>query len=106
MSDTDSSTAIFCDHFGVRPSVVARAPGRLNIIGEHTDYNEGLVLPFAIRQSVLAAGALSDDSQGSGPDHNDSITVHSLAMDQSVTFPATVDSPAQRQISFHSHPAS
>jgi galactokinase len=34
------------------PSVITFAPGRANIIGEHTDYNEGLVLPFAIKQGL------------------------------------------------------
>ena len=96
MNDTDSIMAIFCDHFGVRPRVVARAPGRLNIVGEHTDYNEGLVLAFAIRQSVLAAGALSADPQGNQPTQDNHITAHSLAMGQSVTFAATVDSPAHQ----------
>ena len=37
------------------------APGRVNLIGEHTDYNEGFVLPFAIEHSTVAAVALRDD---------------------------------------------
>lgn len=88
MNDTDSIMAIFCDHFGVRPGVVARAPGRLNIIGEHTDYNEGFVLPFAIRQSVLVAGAWSSFTVSSGDPRQSPtsghITAHSLARGQSV----------------------
>ena len=39
------------------------APGRVNLIGEHTDYNDGLVLPFAIERQALAAVALRDDDQ-------------------------------------------
>ena len=39
------------------------APGRVNLIGEHTDYNEGLVLPFAIEREALIAVALRDDTQ-------------------------------------------
>ncbi len=43
--------------FGKSPEVVASAPGRINLIGEHTDYNEGFVLPIAIdRRTYTAAG--------------------------------------------------
>ena len=38
----------FRSRFGGSPEVDARAPGRVNLIGEHTDYNGGLVLPCAI----------------------------------------------------------
>ncbi|HEX5501052.1 MAG TPA: galactokinase family protein, partial [Thermomicrobiales bacterium] len=34
--------------YGAAPTVLARAPGRINLIGEHTDYNDGFVLPLAI----------------------------------------------------------
>ncbi len=40
--------------FGARPEAGARAPGRVNLIGEHTDYNEGLALPCAIDRDTLA----------------------------------------------------
>lgn len=36
----------FADRFGERPAVCVCAPGRVNLIGEHTDYNEGFVLPM------------------------------------------------------------
>lgn len=53
--------AFFRSHFGVAPDVIARAPGRVNLIGEHTDYNEGFVLPCAIsRQTMAAARARAD----------------------------------------------
>ena len=42
----------FTQHFGAAPTLLVRAPGRLNLIGEHTDYNQGLVLPGAIMQAV------------------------------------------------------
>ncbi len=46
---------IFADAFGGDPAVVASAPGRVNLIGEHTDYNGGEVLPIAIdRRTVVA----------------------------------------------------
>ena len=38
---------LFHEHFHAEPLIV-RSPGRVNIIGEHTDYNEGFVLPAAI----------------------------------------------------------
>ena len=47
--------------FGYAPDGVWSAPGRVNLIGEHTDYNEGFVLPFAIDRRTYAALALRDD---------------------------------------------
>jgi galactokinase len=47
--------------YGREPDGVWRAPGRVNLIGEHTDYNDGLVLPFALPQSVTVAAARRDD---------------------------------------------
>lgn len=47
----------FVKRFGSQPAWVAAAPGRVNLIGEHTDYNDGFVLPLAIeRYTVIAAG--------------------------------------------------
>ena len=48
-------TAAFKQHFGKRPTYVVRAPGRVNLIGEHTDYNDGFVLPCAIGPSTMVA---------------------------------------------------
>jgi galactokinase len=46
---------------GREPDGIWSAPGRVNLIGEHTDYNEGFVLPFAIdRRTLVAAGARDD----------------------------------------------
>jgi len=47
----------FIRRFGRSPTVVARAPGRVNLIGEHTDYNDGYVLPMALEQSTWVAAA-------------------------------------------------
>ncbi len=68
----------FTERFGRRPSLAAAAPGRVNLIGEHTDYNEGFVLPMAIdrwtvvvadttpaqESSLWAAGSTAADRKG------------------------------------------
>src|SRR4051794_32860713 len=65
--DAGSVRALFVDRFGREPDVVASAPGRVNLIGEHTDYNGGEVLPIAIsRRTWVAAGRLPAGS-GSAP---------------------------------------
>ncbi|GIV83392.1 MAG: galactokinase [Candidatus Roseilinea sp.] len=53
--------AHFMQTFGRPPAFVARAPGRVNLIGEHTDYNDGFVLPMAIDRDVTIVGASRDD---------------------------------------------
>ena len=45
----------FADRYGVEPTSVGRAPGRVNLMGEHTDYNAGLVLPVALPHATYAA---------------------------------------------------
>ena len=53
----------FGAQFGASPEFVVRAPGRVNLIGEHTDYNEGFVLPMAIQRAVwIALGRAPDES--------------------------------------------
>src|SRR5262249_15097482 len=55
--------AAFRERFGREPSLVVRAPGRVNLIGEHVDYNGGLVLPVAIdRAAWLAAAPAAGDA--------------------------------------------
>ena len=50
-------------HFGTRPDFVIRAPGRVNLIGEHTDYNGGFALPAAISlETQIAVRASSSES--------------------------------------------
>jgi galactokinase len=46
---------VFAETFGRAPEVLAEAPGRVNLIGEHIDYSEGFVLPFAISNRTYAA---------------------------------------------------
>ena len=50
-----TTRAAFADRYGEPPTTVARAPGRVNLIGEHTDYNGGLVLPVALPHATYAA---------------------------------------------------
>ncbi len=51
----------FAEVFGDEPTIAATAPGRVNLIGEHTDYNDGFVLPMAIeRQSVVLVRPRAD----------------------------------------------
>ena len=51
----------FSELFGRTPEVVAQAPGRVNLIGEHIDYSDGFVLPFAISDCTVVALARRDD---------------------------------------------
>jgi galactokinase len=51
----------FEQRLGRPPAVVGRAPGRVNLIGEHTDYNGGLCLPLALPHATYAAAAARDD---------------------------------------------
>jgi len=67
----------FAEIFGGEPVAVVRAPGRVNLIGEHTDYNDGYVLPVAIDRSVLVAGAPRDDRQ---------VVIYALDFGESVEF--------------------
>ncbi len=62
MSSTplDLATA-FIERFGTEPDGIWSAPGRVNVIGEHTDYNDGFVLPFAIRHATTVAAAARSD---------------------------------------------
>lgn len=63
--------------FGQPPAFVVRAPGRVNLIGEHTDYNDGFVLPMAINRAVWIALQPRADSQ---------VAVYSLDLEQTATF--------------------
>jgi len=57
----DELFAHFSIKFGCPATVIARAPGRVNLIGEHTDYNDGYVLPAAIeRETHIAAAPRAD----------------------------------------------
>lgn len=67
----------FIQTFQQKPSVVARAPGRVNLLGEHVDYNEGLVLPAAIDRQVNLAARVSPDP---------ACTIHALDLGEQTSF--------------------
>ena len=67
----------FRRRFGSEPSFLARAPGRVNLIGDHTDYNDGFVLPMAIDREVWLAVRARDDRR---------VSVHSLDFREDATF--------------------
>jgi len=67
----------FSRRFGGSPRWIVRAPGRVNLIGEHTDYNEGYVLPMAIDRAVWIALRERDDRR---------VVIHSVNYDQSGDF--------------------
>ncbi|AGL21046.1 galactokinase [Actinoplanes sp. N902-109] len=80
MSVASSAEAAFQKHYGSAPAGLWAAPGRVNLIGEHTDYNDGFVLPFALPQQTVAAVA---------PAREPGWTVHSDLADEPVSFGTT-----------------
>lgn len=69
----------FQERYKSAPSIIVRSPGRVNIIGEHTDYNDGFVLPAAIDKAAYFAIALRDDDE-----------IHLVAEDLNETFSTTL----------------
>ena len=63
MSLLESLGHDFAAHYGRAPRWIASAPGRLNLIGEHTDYNDGFVLPMAIEFRTAIAAAPNDSAR-------------------------------------------
>jgi galactokinase len=54
----------FAQTYGRHPRWIVAAPGRVNVIGEHTDYNDGFVLPMAIERYAVMAADRSTDGKG------------------------------------------
>ena len=74
----EKATRAFRERFGGdREVVVAVAPGRVNLIGEHTDYNDGFVLPMALDRGIAVAGQARQD---------DTVVLHSVNFAQTATF--------------------
>lgn len=76
----------FRQQFGDRKVRVFRAPGRVNLIGEHTDYNDGFVLPVAIDRETVVAAAANDNRR---------VRVHSLNIEESAEF--DLDNPGSKR---------
>jgi galactokinase len=66
MSIRETLEGEFRRRFGAPPEVVVRAPGRVNLIGEHTDYNDGFVLPIAIDREIWIARRATRCAGGRG----------------------------------------
>ncbi len=69
------------------PEFVVRAPGRVNLIGEHTDYNDGFVFPAAIERDVMIVGSRRSDGE---------VSAYALNFDQSSTFRLADLDPADK----------
>ena len=65
-----SALATFTRIYGPGPVHAFRAPGRVNLIGEHTDYNHGFVLPVALDRDVLLLARPRHDGDGTVRLHN------------------------------------
>ena len=63
MTEAQRAVQAFTERFGTEPEGVWAAPGRINVIGEHTDYNDGFVLPVALPQTTRAAVARRTDGR-------------------------------------------
>jgi len=74
---TERSAELFAKAFGHAPRWLVAAPGRVNLIGEHTDYNDGFVLPMAIERYMVIAGDRNADRE---------VILHSNTNGESATF--------------------
>ncbi len=77
MITTDFIAAAFQARYGSTPDFISRAPGRVNLIGEHTDYNDGFVLPLGIPHSTWIAFKRRNDG---------AVNLHSLDFNQTESF--------------------
>lgn len=87
MSEKENIAKIFKQQFKKEPQVIARAPGRINIIGEHTDYNDGFVLPAAIKQHSIVAVSKRDD---------DLISLYSVLFEEEFTIKVSELKPQEK----------
>jgi galactokinase len=78
--------------FGQPPRWIAAAPGRVNLIGEHTDYNAGFVFPLAIERYIVVAAATPRDRVAGDP----RVRVHSTLLGETAEFSLDNLDPTQR----------
>ncbi|MEI6290804.1 MAG: galactokinase [Chloroflexota bacterium] len=62
MNTKEKAITAYKEIFGKNPEQISRAPGRVNLLGEHVDYNDGFVLPAAIDRATFAAFSLSENN--------------------------------------------
>ena len=91
---TANVVAKFEEKFSVQPDIVVAAPGRVNLIGEHIDYNDGFVLPMAIERYTVIAAKVD-------PENESTATLYSVDMDEQVEL-SLVD-PTKREDSHWSN---
>lgn len=75
--DTSVLLTVLESRFDSKPGLLVRAPGRVNLLGEHVDYNGGPVLPAAIDRAVYLAGS---------PDHSNLIELYALDIGEEIAF--------------------
>ena len=85
MIDRDALRRSFRERYESEPRLF-RAPGRVNLIGEHTDYNDGYVLPMAIDRETIVAGARRVDRR---------VRVYSLNLGEAKEF--DLDRPGEKR---------
>ncbi|HUG34801.1 MAG TPA: galactokinase [Anaerolineales bacterium] len=91
MQPIDKAKNSFRDAFGHAPAFVARAPGRVNLLGEHVDYNDGFVLPAAIDRATYIAFSPADTPHS---------TLLAVDLDQQAVFsPQTIPTKTQTDTS-------
>ena len=72
----------FQEVFGTPPEVIAAAPGRVNLIGEHVDFLDGFVLPFAIKDVTTAAISRNNLGKIRLASLQENLKVEEIALDQ------------------------
>lgn len=94
MITTESLARQFSEVYQEQCTLLARAPGRINLIGEHTDYNGGFVLPAAIEYEIRMAARLTDST---------TIRLHSVNYHDDYQFGTSGDLPRPEKTEWYSY---